>query len=82
MQVDNLAWGTDILKGLAKDHILDRTNLELDNQAEEIHILVATTEAKQEEGVDHMIEVDRGADRPLGTPPPFGNNEPRSPKRS
>ena len=56
VQVDNLAWGTDILKGLAKDHILDHTYLELDNQAEEIHILVATTEAKQEEGVGHMIE--------------------------
>ena len=52
VQVGNLTLGTDNLEGLAKVHILDHTNLELDNQAKEIHILVATTEAKQEEGVD------------------------------
>ena len=47
MQVDNLT---------LDNNILVHTILELDNQAEQIHILVATTEAKQEEGVDHMIE--------------------------
>ena len=56
VQVDNLTSGTDNLEGLATDHILDHDNLALDNQAKEIHILMASTEAKQEEEVGHMTE--------------------------
>jgi len=57
VQVDNLTSGTDNLEGLATDHILDHTKLAaFDNQAKEIHILMASTEAKQEEEVGHMTE--------------------------
>ena len=55
VQVDNLAMDNSNLVGLAWDHILDHTMLELDNQVADIHILLVMDVTIQE-GVAHTTE--------------------------